>query len=82
MSSLKNTLLKELREEIQKGDARIKQLDKEIDADTFAISTIDGGAFAKSAENSCRNRIAKANMEKNAILRSNAWRREMLAKYK
>ena len=82
MSSLKEALIRELSEEIKKGDARIKQLDKEIDADTFAISTINGGAFAKSAENSCRNRIAKANMEKTAILKSNAWRREMLTKYK
>lgn len=32
MSKLKSTLLKELKYEIQKGDALIKQLNEEIDA--------------------------------------------------
>ena len=80
--TLKEQLLSELRKQNEVAQAEIKKLEETIRAESFAMSTVTGGAFAGSARSACQNRIQAASSQKERIKRDNAWISEMLSKYK
>ena len=79
--TLREKLLAELRQQNEAIQAQIKELDKSIDADYFAMSTITDGLFAGMARSSCRNSIQVASLKKSRLQQQNTWVSEMLSKY-
>lgn len=80
--TLKEQILSELQTQDEIAQAKIKELDENIRAETFAMSTVTGGAFAGTARNACQSRIQAATSKKNMIVQQNSWIREMLSKYR
>ena len=80
--TLKEQILEELREQDAIAQAAIKECDDQIRAESFAMSTVSGGALAGTARSACQARIDAAVSRQNRIKSGNAWVSEMLSKYR
>lgn len=80
--TLREQLLSELREQNEIAQGKIKDLEESIRAESFAMSTVTGGALSGVARSAGQSRIQAAASEQGRIEAKNAWIREMLSKYK
>lgn len=82
MNTLKNRIVKELKEAIEKENADIKALEDKISTEMFVKSANTTGALAAAARNACDKRADIARAQIKAIQPGLAWKKEILAKYK
>ena len=82
MSDLREKILQELREEVEKTNEKIKNQKDEISTAMYAKSTIPGGPFATTARNSCDKAADKARKRIRSLEYSCTWYKEILEKYK
>ena len=80
--TLREQILSELRMQNDAAQAEIKELQSDIDAEAFAMSTVTGGALAGAARSACQNRMQMAQSKMNLIKQDNAWISEMLKIYR
>lgn len=80
--TLKEQLLSELRQQNEIAQKEIKELEADISAEAFAMSTVTGGALAGAARRACQNRMQAASAKKERVKQQNAWVSEMLTKYR
>ena len=81
-NELRENILKELKEESAKSESRVKELDQKIKDYAWMRGTVNGGLFAGAARGSIDREAEDFRREKNKIEKDNAWRKEMLQKYK
>jgi hypothetical protein len=79
---LRDMLLQELKEAVEREDALVKKYSDEISAEMFAKSTVPDGAFATTARAACAKRAEDARVKKAAIEAQSKWKKEMLSKYR
>ncbi len=80
---IRELLLKELREAVDKENALIKQYNDDVSNEMFCRSTVSGnGALANVARNACEKRANEARRKKEAVEAEAKWKKEMLAKYR
>ncbi len=80
--TLREQLLSELRQQNEAAQKEIKELNSTISGESFAMSTLNGGALASVASSACKNRMQAASEKKAQIELQNDWISEMLSKYK
>ena len=80
--TLREQILKELRIQDSIMQKEIKDYESKMDAESFAMNSINGGPLAGTARSACQARLDKYRNEKNRLTNENQWVSEMLAKYK
>ena len=80
-NNLKDMLLQELTDFVEKSEKEIKELKEEINTQMFLKSTVNGGAFATAAINACNRRADAARRKIQVIEAKTKWHKEMLEKY-
>lgn len=81
MDDLRKTILKELRDEVDKADALIKDLEETVSANMFEKTTHNAGLFAGAARNACQSRADTAREKIEYVKKQSRWARKMLEKY-
>ena len=81
-NELRDQILNQLKEESSKAENRIKELDGKIKDYAWMRGTVNGGLLAGVARGNIDREADEFRKEKIKLEKTNAWRKEMLAKYK
>lgn len=81
-NELKRQLLEELKEEVAKSNARIRELEEKIITQRLLKSTVRDTLGANSARKACDKRAQEARERMKIVENEVAWKKEMLSKYK